>query len=251
MFVDAFRLVQGLLRSNAIWLLFILGVGAQGVAMRMALHRARPLEPASADDCDLVVSQAVSEPAVRIAELPELLEPVDGVEVPKSPDLLPGAAREYRGGVHEGVDFRCVRGLPVRAAADAKVLTIEDEPNLPERQRDDLLRVCRVLGETPPEVLRSLHGRRITLNLGVHAGHLLTASYSHLASIRPDLKPGMAVRAGEVIGMTGASGTSHDYRPDGWGEVHFELRWDGQPLGLALGPSQAGKAYREALGEGR
>lgn len=192
MFVDLVRLAPSFLRSNAALLLFILGVTAQGAALRVALQRGRPTALAPVDDCDLVVHEAVQQPATESPQdLPELTEPVEGVAVPTSPDRLPGAVREYRAGVHEGLDLRCQRGTPVRAAADGTVLTIENEPSLPEAQRNALLRQCREFGDTPPEVLRSLHGRRITLNLGVRDGHLITASYSHLDAIRPDLKPGI------------------------------------------------------------
>lgn len=251
MFADVLRLAPGLIRSNAVWLIFVFGMGAQGAAMRMALLRGRPVAAPPADDCDIIVRETTSGAKEMSTALPSLTEPVEGVDVPTSPDRLPGAVREYRGGLHEGLDFRCTRGLPVHAAADGKVLTIENEPNLPEAQRSALLRVCRELGETPPEVLKALHGRRITINLGVRDGHLLTASYSHLDSIRADLKPGMQVHEGDEIGTSGASGTSHAYRRDGWGEVHFELRIDGRPLGLGLPPSEAGELYREAFGEER
>jgi hypothetical protein len=131
------------------------------------------------------------------------------------------------------------------------VLSIEDEPNLPEAKRNELLRTCRQLGETPPEVLRVLHGRRITLRHETSPGHLLTTSYSHLGTIRSDLRPGTRVVEGEVVGTSGSSGTSHGYLRDGWGEVHFELRRDGQPLGLGLPAVEAGELYRECFGERR
>lgn len=252
MFADALRLAPGFVRSHAALLLFVVSVVIQGAALRVALHRTRPAAAAQVDDCDLVVRDAAQQPSVEMIEaLPELTEPVEGVNVPTSPDRLPGAVRAYRGGVHEGVDFRCSRGTPVHAAEDGTVLTIENELLLPEVQRDALLHECRELGVTPPEVLKALHGRRITLNLGARDGHLYTASYSHLDSIRSDLKPGARVREGEVIGTSGASGTSHAYRQDGWGEVHFELRIDGHPLGLGLPPEEARELYREALREGR
>lgn len=252
MFADALRIAPGFMRSHAALLLFLVSVGIQGAALKVALQRTRPAASAPVDDCDLAVRDTAGEPAVEMtSDLPELTEPIDDAEVPSSPDRLPGAARTYRGGVHEGVDFRCPRGTPVHAAEDGTVLTVENEPVLPEAQRNTLLRQCRELGDTPPEVLRALHGRRITLNLGVRNGHLYTASYSHLDSIRADLKPGMRVHEGEVIGMSGASGTSHAYLHDGWGEVHFELRRDGQPLGLGLAPADAAQLYRDAFGECR
>jgi murein DD-endopeptidase MepM/ murein hydrolase activator NlpD len=230
---------------------FVAAVAIQGIAMRMATHRPRISAPTPSDECDIIASAL---PALAPAEsvvLPEMITPVAGGRVPHSPDRLPGATREYRGGVHEGVDFRCHPGEPVHAAADGWVLSIEDEPNLPESRRSELLSICRELGQTPPEVLRVLHGRRITLRHETSDGHLLTTSYSHLASIRPDLKPGVRVREGEVIGASGASGTSHAYRHDGWGEVHFELRIDGQPLGLGLPAVEARELFRERFGEHR
>jgi murein DD-endopeptidase MepM/ murein hydrolase activator NlpD len=98
-------------------------------------------------------------------------------------------------------------------------------------------------------VLRVLHGRRVTLRHETADGHLVTSSYSHLASIREGLRPGTRVHEGDVIGAAGASGTSHAYRHDDWGEVHFELRIDGQPLGLGRPPAEAGELYRRRFGE--
>jgi len=43
--------------------------------------------------------------------------PVDGAEIPTSPELLPNSPRDYRAGWHEGIDFPADRGTPVRAAA--------------------------------------------------------------------------------------------------------------------------------------
>jgi murein DD-endopeptidase MepM/ murein hydrolase activator NlpD len=251
MLVDVLKLAPVPSRANLVWILFAVGIGVQGIALRLAAHRSRPAVVGHEDATDIVVSATPAGQFAESLELPDLSEPIAGAEVPSSPDHLPGAAREYRGGVHEGVDFRCHAGEPVHASADGWVLSIEDEPNLPEAQRNELLLTCRELGATPPEVLRVMHGRRVTLWHETSPGHLLTTSYSHLSAIRPDLKPGMRVLEHEVIGAAGASGTSHAYERNTWSEVHFELRFDGQPLGLGLRPAQAGELYRRSFGEGR
>jgi murein DD-endopeptidase MepM/ murein hydrolase activator NlpD len=249
MLADTLRHAPPVLRANLPWIVFAAGIGAQAVAVRLAAQRPKPVPAAPTEEIDIVASDAPADACELPMDLPEMTEPVAGANVPTSQELLPGADRRYRGGVHEGVDFRCRPDEPVFAAADGWVLTIEDGPNLPESQRDELLQTCRELGETPPEVLRALHGRQITLRHETSDGHLLTTSYSHLSTIQPGLEPGDRVRGGEVIGTSGASGTSHAYRHDSWGELHFELRIDGQPLGVGLRPTQAGDLYRKCFGE--
>lgn len=227
------------------WLLVLFGVGAQVLGLYLlTLRVTRPSPPAAR-------GVAVADWSADDADSLAIVLPIDGARVPDNPDLLPGASRSYRGGQHQGVDFRCRSGAPVLAAGDGWVLSIDDEPNLPEARRIQVLAYTQALGETPPEVLQVLHGRRIVLCHGIRGGKLLTTSYSHLERIRPDLKPGDCVDQGEVIAAAGASGTSHAYRRDGWAEVHFEVRLNGEPLGNGLAPAPAGALYRSLLGKDR
>lgn len=250
--IDVLRNTPTILRSNLPWILFVGAVALQGAAMRIVAHRARlSSSTPTVVEPDIVASDPAGRPKNILPDMPAMTEPIVGAHVPWDPSRLPGAVRGYRGGVHEGVDFSCTPGEPVVAAASGWVLSIEDEPNLPESHRNELLSVCRRLGETPPEVLRVLHGRRITLRHETTDGHLVTSSYSHLASIRGGLEPGTRVSEGEVIGAAGASGTSHAYRRDGWGEVHFEIRIDGHPLGLGRPARDAAALYRNRFGKGR
>lgn len=183
--------------------------------------------------------------------LPLMVVPVTGAHVPTNPELLPGAVRSYRGGVHEGVDFRCLPGLPVHASAAGWVLAVDDRPNLPAVRRSEVLRVSQQLGRTPAEVLAILHGKHIVLCHGERDGRWVTTSYSHLGCIRAGLVPGQCIARGEVIGWTGCSGTSHAYDHGNWGEVHFELHVDGVPLGTGLSPAEAGALYTAAFRKGR
>lgn len=173
------------------------------------------------------------------------LMPIEGARIPTNPALLPGASRAYRGGQHAGVDFSDHPGTDVVAIADGWVLSVEDGPTLSEARRIEVLGYCTQLRLTPPEVLSVLHGRRVTLCHGIHDGRLLTTSYSHLGSVSPDLRPGNHVGKGEVIGETGASGTSHEFHDSKWSELHFEIHLNGVPLGTGLPPLLAGQHYRE------
>lgn len=226
------------------WILFVAGFVAQFAGARLLVGRMRPTMSLPPDVAERVVPQ-VEDPE----GLPSLETPIAGGRVPTSPELLPGARRTYRGGEHQGVDFSCHPGTPVVAAADGWVMSIDDEPNLPESRRNELLGYCKQLGETPPEVLGVLHGRRVTLCHGMRERQLFTTSYSHLGAVSPDIRPGVRVRQGDLIGETGSSGTSHAYRNDGWGELHFEIRLNGVPLGVGMPPQAAGQLYRTLLGD--
>jgi len=150
-------------------------------------------------------------------DLPRLSLPFAGARAPTDPQLLPGAGRRYRSGTHEGVDFPCARGTPVHAARAGRVLWIEDDAELSDRFRQQLLDDCREIGATPEQILHVLHGRRVVLYHGKIDGRVLTTSYSHLERVRPGLKRGHSVAEGELLGWAGASGTSHEHRDDGWG----------------------------------
>jgi murein DD-endopeptidase MepM/ murein hydrolase activator NlpD len=231
------------------WILLASGVLLQTIGVLSLVRRhgqgidvaALPEIRSPAKSCDRVVPVEGSV---------DLMVPVAGARVPSDPELLPGARRAYRGGEHEGVDFSCRPNATVVAAADGWVLSIDDEPDLPEPRRDEILDYARTLGRTPSEVLHVLYGRRVVLCHGLRGGKLVTTSYAHLQQVRSDLRPGDRVKRGEPIGTAGGSGTSHAYQGGKWTELHFEIRLNGEPLGLGLAPSAAGALYRSLLTEG-
>jgi murein DD-endopeptidase MepM/ murein hydrolase activator NlpD len=98
-----------------------------------------------------------------------------------------GAAREGLrpeecAGGHCGVDLGSVRGEPVLCAHDGVVERVVRE--------DD----------------GSKEGRFLRID---HKGGTVVTSYMHLDEIRADLKPGIPVKAGTVIGSVGETGVLH------------------------------------------
>lgn len=165
---------------------------ATGVGATALLAIAAPLEARTAPEPRAVVAHAsYTAPAAR--PLYTFVDPVAGYEIvsPFGPRRLPW---EEHGRLHAGVDVAAPHGYPVQAAADGVVLS------------------ARIDGG---------YGRVIDIR---HVGGLVTR-YAHLGAIDSGIQPGLMVRAGEQIGLIGASGTSTG------AHLHFEIRDDrGRPL---------------------
>ncbi|MDB5445977.1 MAG: peptidase family [Phenylobacterium sp.] len=105
---------------------------------------------------------------------------------------------EESGRLHAGVDIAAPAGVPVLAAADGVVTRMATDPG---------------------------YGRFVEIK---HAAGL-TSRYGHLAEYLPQIRPGVAVKAGQPIGQTGSTGTSTG------SHLHFEIRdRKGRPLNPEL-----------------
>lgn len=166
------------------------------------------------------------------------------------PDLLPNAPRDYRGGVHEGVDFIC--GEPGHEAitplAGRVMVAARDLPEPEPDERVQILEDAKALGDTPPWTLQLLYGQFVVIDHGVieGAGHVVTL-YAHLAEIDPALRPGVEVAAGARVGQVGDTGTE----AAGTGEdapysyhLHWEVQVDDAFLGRGATPDEVRVAYR-------
>jgi len=127
-------------------------------------------------------SQGVVEDAFLIA----FVEPVPGHAV-VSPFGLRQLPWEENGRLHEGVDISADAGVPVRVAAEGVVV---------------------VAGEGGG------YGRYVVVR---HAVGLRTF-YAHLGRIGAGVKPGVAVAAGDAVGVVGNTGSSTGPH------LHFEIR---------------------------
>ena len=144
-----------------------------------------------------------------------LVLPIEGAGVPEDPDLQPNAARGYRAGWHEGIDFAVPRGSAVLAAAAGTVARIDrDYTDLSTTDREQALADARALGYTPEATLDRIRGRQVWID---HGGGLVTR-YAHLDAVAP-LAVGERVERGQPVGVVGSTGY-----PEGGPHLHFEIR---------------------------
>ena len=148
--------------------------------------------------------------------------------VPKRASRLPNAPRDYRNGVHRGVDFFANWGTNIRAVADGMVVRADHNyKEYPADFRVKMLKSSGKVGHTPSDIFNSvLLGKTVILDHGFDLvpGFRTISIYAHLSSIKNSLAGGSIVKAGEIIGKTGNTGT----RPSTLGtkkesHLHWEL----------------------------
>jgi murein DD-endopeptidase MepM/ murein hydrolase activator NlpD len=178
--------------------------------------------------------------------------PIEGACIPAEDDLIPNAPREYRFGVHEGVDFypgrACAtieRGTPVLAAKTGIVIRADvDYKDITQEEMDGLLSRSAQEGTTPPEVLDRLRGRQVWID---HGDGVVTR-YCHLLSIEPGVAEGMAVEVGQVIARVGNSGTPEGVTdPNVENHLHFEIRVGDKFLGQGLSVAETRRLLEVAF----
>jgi murein DD-endopeptidase MepM/ murein hydrolase activator NlpD len=141
--------------------------------------------------------------------------PIEGGDIPVDLELLPGAARDYRGGIHEGIDFPAPEGTPVLAAATGTVTRVDlSFLDWNREQQEIALYEALTLGFTPSATLDRIRGRQVWID---HGKGLITR-YAHLSAVEP-LVVGQRVEAGALIGLVGSSGY-----PQGGPHLHLEVR---------------------------
>jgi len=169
--------------------------------------------------------------------------PIQGACLPAEDDLMPNAPREYRFGVHEGVDFypgrACAtieRGMPVLAARTGIVIRADvDYKEIAQEEMDGLLNRSAQEGSTPPEVLDRLRGRQVWID---HGNGVVTR-YCHLLSVEPGIAVDVAVAVGQAVGHVGNSGTPEGVSdPNMENHLHFEIRVGDGYLGQGLSPAE-------------
>jgi murein DD-endopeptidase MepM/ murein hydrolase activator NlpD len=124
---------------------------------------------------------------------------------------MPNAPREYRSGIHEGVDFytgyNCVEvpeGTEV-LAAKAGTVTRADHDFVPmtSEELNTILARTQAQGYTDDEALDKFRGRQVWID---HGDGIVTR-YAHLAGIPDGITEGGHVQTGDVVGFVGDSGT--------------------------------------------
>jgi murein DD-endopeptidase MepM/ murein hydrolase activator NlpD len=178
--------------------------------------------------------------------------PIAGACLPSTDYQMPNAPREYRRGVHEGVDFytgfACVpvpAGTPALAAKAGRVIRADhDYVGLTQAELADLLTRSQSQGYTDAEALNRFRGRQVWID---HGGGVVTR-YCHLSAIPDDIQVGQAVEQGHVVGYVGDSGTPESVTAPGVeAHLHFELRVGSSYLGAGLPPDQVRALYEQVF----
>ena len=152
--------------------------------------------------------------------------PIEGGDVPTDAELLPGAPRDYRAGIHEGIDFPAPTGAPVLAAASGTVARVDVSfLDWNREQQEMALYDALTLGYTPAATLDRIRGRQVWID---HGKGVVTR-YAHLSAVEP-LVVGEKIEAGTLLGQVGSSGY-----PQGGPHLHFEVRIGDDYYGDGLG----------------
>jgi murein DD-endopeptidase MepM/ murein hydrolase activator NlpD len=186
------------------------GVGA--VASQTPFVRHTPVPAAGTVLQPLIgARQAANEPRL----VGRFVIPVDDVDIPDDVDLLPGAPRDYRAGIHEGIDFPAPMGAPVHAAAAGTVIRVDSTfLDWTREQQEIALSDALQLGFTPAPTLDRIRGRQVWVDVG--SG--VVTRYAHLSAVEP-IAVGQRIEEGALIGAVGSSGY-----PQGGPHLHFEVR---------------------------
>lgn len=184
---------------------------------------------------------------------PEIVAPTDCVAAPlDAPDFLPNAPRAYRSGVHRGVDYDCGEpGHHAVAALDGRVVVAVGDYDSPSAvQREAILAIAEQRRSTPPFTLLMLYGNVVVIDHGIinGAGHVVTL-YAHLHSLHPEIRPGLAVQAGDTLGAIGNTGTEHDaaHNPTRGIHLHWEIHIDDEFLAAGLATADTRAVYAALL----
>ena len=196
-----------------------------------------PTEPPTAP------SGSATTPNNGTAELHGFVFPVAGACLPRGDQLMPNAARDYRNGVHEGIDFysadsctAVARGTPVAAVKAGRVVRADrDYRDMTRAELDFYL-----ANPNTEEALDKFRGRQVWID---HGGGVLSR-YAHLEGIATGLAQGTQVSQGQVIAYVGESGTPESLTaPGSEYHLHFELRVGDSYLGRSLAAAEVRRLY--------
>ncbi|TGK60100.1 M23 family peptidase [Leptospira wolffii] len=176
------------------------------------------------------------------------LYPVPDGLLPDKDYQLPGAPREYRNGIHKGLDIYYKKekfgpprrltfqdglvspadGIVIRADLDYSPMTLADFQKYSAlAQKNGVTYVEKDFG-----------GRQVWID----HGNGIMSSFNHLSSIQKGIRVGSKVKAGEEIGKAGNSGLVGEAKgTDENIHLHYEIWVDGEYLGAGIPTNQMRK----------
>jgi murein DD-endopeptidase MepM/ murein hydrolase activator NlpD len=178
--------------------------------------------------------------------------PIVGGCLPEQNSLMPGAPREYRDGVHEGVDFydadNCafvgVNSEVLAAKAGAVVRADWDYTDLTPDELAALDARIAAGDSSAPDIEDAFRGRQVWVD---HGDGIITR-YCHLNGIAEGIDVGVEVAQGELIAYVGESGTPESISNPGTEyHLHFEIRTGDFYLGEGLAPDGVRALYEQAF----
>jgi murein DD-endopeptidase MepM/ murein hydrolase activator NlpD len=196
---------------------------------------------------------ATPTPAPKVPDLSVFrgfIYPINGACLPQGDQLMPNAPRDYRGGIHEGVDFyqydnctKIVKSTAILAAKDGIVIRADhDYQPLSEAQLLEFDNRIAAGHANDPDILDAFRGRQVWID---HGSGIVTR-YAHTSDVAADIHVGDTVHQGDVIAFVGDSGTPESISDPGVEEhLHFELRTGDTYLGKGLPPDEVRTLYEQ------
>lgn len=209
---------------------------------------------------DVVVEWVQDDPssatATPLAETPKPIDvsgftyPIEDACLPDDDNLMPGAPRDYRNGIHEGVDFydsdNCAFvGVDTEVVAAKSGIVIRADHDYQELDDESLQALLDLADEGRlQEAEDGFRGRQIWIE---HDDTTVTR-YAHLSGIVEDIQVGDRVVRGQPVGYVGESGTPESVDAPGTQiHLHFEVRVGNSYLGAGFDPETVRSLYEAAF----
>ncbi len=151
-----------------------------------AFHLCRGIQVSNAPAADEARRIRQHSPTITVRNVTLLTAPTRGC-------LSAGYGRRRNRAPHEGLDISTFKPAPIRAAAAGRIADV-----------------------------RRYRGYGLTVDID-HGRDVMTR-YAHLSRLADGVREGARVKAGETIGLTGASGNATGIH------LHYEIRVDGRPI---------------------
>ncbi len=179
-----------------------------------------PIEP--------LFSNNENPPVIKDVESLSLSLPCEDFPVPNQANLLPNAPRNYRNGIHRGIDFWVDWGTPVKPVAGGTVIRADHGyTEVPAEFRTKLLKTAHKTGHTPSDIFNHiLLGQAVFIDHGftLVPGYRAVSIYAHLSHVNPNVIPGVYIDKGQEIGLSGNSGIKDATEGKRTGaHLHWEL----------------------------
>ena len=214
----------------------------------------RPLEATATPPRSSATAPATSAPVLSPppGRVTGFIYPISGACLPDGNSLMPGAPRDYRQAIHEGIDFydsdNCASiGLQTEVVAAQAGVIVRADWTYQELTSQTLAEFEALIEETAgqsPAATDAFRGRQVWIE---HQDGTVTR-YAHLAGIAESIVVGVIVQQGDLVGFVGDSGTPESITDLGVQvHLHFEIRAGEGYLGQGLSPDGVRGLYLQAF----